>query len=84
MKFHKMQQSKFGLPVTATGCTRQVYTSIVWYTHITNSSFHVYKEYLNHNKEKCISSHIGGYGQWTLIPSHIKWWMKVNKVNLLC
>ena len=22
MKFHKMQQSKFGLPVTATGCTR--------------------------------------------------------------
>ena len=21
MKFHKMQQSKFGLPVTATGCT---------------------------------------------------------------
>ena len=22
MKYHKMQQSKFGLPVTATGCTR--------------------------------------------------------------
>ena len=38
MKFHKIQQSKFGLPVTATGCTHQ-----------TKNILYIYKAYSFHS-----------------------------------
>ena len=37
MKFHKMQQSKFGLPVTATVCTRQIHSTFSMKSLIHNN-----------------------------------------------